>query len=182
MEIQSSAHEAWALYGAVGLTVITVPKYLAAVDIVEGDGGEGSIAKLTPLSGSPYYEKFTKVDDKHMLKETEITEGAFLDMGFTLYRSPYYEKFTKVDDKHMVKETEIIEGAFLDFGFTLYRVRFENMPTGEHSCITRTTIEWEVKEEYVANSSLVSILPSINIAKDIEACLLANEENDEDSK
>ncbi|KAK3000749.1 hypothetical protein RJ639_020594 [Escallonia herrerae] len=147
MEIQSSAREAWALYGAVGLTVITVPKYLAAVDIIEGDGGEGSIAKLTPLSGSPYHEKFTKVDDKHM-----------------------------------VKETEIIEGAFLDLGFTLYRVRFENIPTGKHSCITRTTIEWEVKEEYVANSSRVSILPSINIAKDIETYLLVNEEKDEDSK
>ncbi|KAK2993654.1 hypothetical protein RJ640_026072 [Escallonia rubra] len=147
MEIQSPAREAWAIYGSVGLTVITVPKYLAAVDIVEGDGGEGTIAKLTLLSGSSYYEKFTKVDDKHMVKETEITEGAFLDLGITLYR-----------------------------------LRVENIPTGSHSCITRTTIEWEVKEEYVANSTRVSILPSINIAKDIEAYLLANEKKHIDSK
>ncbi|KAK3005040.1 hypothetical protein RJ639_017839 [Escallonia herrerae] len=95
MEIQAPARKAWALYGTVDLTVITVPKYLAAVDIVEGDGGEGSIAKLTPLTGttftlsrldmrSPFYEKFTKVDNKHMVKETEITQGGFLDLGFTV--------------------------------------------------------------------------------------------------
>ncbi|KAK2997785.1 hypothetical protein RJ639_025944 [Escallonia herrerae] len=144
MEIQAPAREAWALYGTVDLTVITVPKYLAAVDIVEGDGGEGSIAKLTPLTGSPYYEKFTKVDNKHMVKETEITEGAFFDLGFTLYR-----------------------------------IRFENISTGKNSCITRTTIEYEVKEEFVANLSRVSILPSINIAKDIEAYLLAHRKHED---
>ncbi|KAK3009304.1 hypothetical protein RJ639_013434 [Escallonia herrerae] len=143
MKVHAPARKAWELYGTVDLTKITVPKYLAAVDIVEGDGGEGSIAKLTPLSGEPYYEKFTKVDSKNMVKETEITQGAFLDLGFTLYR-----------------------------------IRFENISTGKHTCITRTTIEWDIKEEFVANSSRVSILPSINIAKDIEAYLLAKEKKD----
>ncbi|KAK3005039.1 hypothetical protein RJ639_017838 [Escallonia herrerae] len=155
MEIQAPAREAWALYGTVDLTVITVPKYLAAVDIVEGDGGEGSIAKLTPLTGTTF-----------ILCPLDIS-------------SPYYEKFTKVDNKHMVKETEITEGAFFDLGFTLYRIRFENIPTGKNSCITRTTIEYEVKEELVANLSRVSILPSINIAKDIEAYLLAHKKHED---
>ncbi|KAK2979168.1 hypothetical protein RJ640_007468, partial [Escallonia rubra] len=161
MEIQAPAREAWALYGTVDLTVITVPKYLAAVDIVEGDGGEGSIAKLTPLTGTTFIL-------------------CPLDIGLSFIHlrafcgSPYYEKFTKVDNKHMVKETEITEGAFLDLGFTMYRIRFENIPTGKNKCITRTTIEYEVKEEFVANLSRVSILPSINIAKDIEAYLLAH--------
>ncbi|KAK2997784.1 hypothetical protein RJ639_025943 [Escallonia herrerae] len=155
MEIQAPARKAWALYGTVDLTVITVPKYLAAVDIVEGDGGEGSIAKLTPLTGTTF-------------------------TLFPLYmRSPFYEKFTKVDNKHMVKETEITQGGFLDLGFTLYRIRFENIPTGKKSCITRTTIEYEVKDEFVANLSRVSILPSINIAKDIEAYLLAHQEHED---
>ncbi|XP_076935296.1 non-canonical heme oxygenase HOZ, chloroplastic-like [Bidens hawaiensis] len=37
--------------------------------------------------GFPYYkEKFTKVDNTNMLKETEVVEGWFLDIGFDLYR------------------------------------------------------------------------------------------------
>ncbi|KAK2999359.1 hypothetical protein RJ639_023903 [Escallonia herrerae] len=128
MKVHAPARKAWELYGTVDLTKITVPKYLAAVDIVEGE--------------------------------------------------PYYEKFTKVDNKNMVKETEITQGAFFDLGFTLYRIRFENISTGKHTCITRTTIEWDIKEEFVANSSRVSILPSINIAKDIEAYLVANEKKE----
>ncbi|KAK2979167.1 hypothetical protein RJ640_007467 [Escallonia rubra] len=176
MEIQAPARKAWALYGTVDLTVVTVPKYLAAVDIVEGDGGEGSIAKLTPLTGTTF--TLSRLDIRFSFIPRVVLNSC---LG-CLYRqkcSPFYEKFTKVDNKHMVKETEITQGGFLDLGFTLYRIRFENIPTGKKSCITRTTIEYEVKEEFVANLSRVSILPSINIAKDIEAYLLAHQEHED---
>lgn len=31
-------------------------------------------------------EKFTKIDNENRIKETEVVEGGFLDIGFTLYR------------------------------------------------------------------------------------------------
>ncbi|KAK3033671.1 hypothetical protein RJ639_034550 [Escallonia herrerae] len=140
MNVDVPESRARELYGTLELTKITVPKYLASVEVVQGDGGEGTIAKLAPLSGSTYYEKFTKVDNENL-----------------------------------VKETEIVEGGFLDLGFNLYRVRFENIKTGETSCITRTTIEYDVKEESATNISDVNIVPSINIVKDVAAYLTTND-------
>lgn len=35
---------------------------------------------------SGYKEKFTKVDNEKHVKEVEMVEGGFLDMGFLLYR------------------------------------------------------------------------------------------------
>lgn len=42
------------------------------------------------LLGAPafavYKEKFTKIEHENRLKETEVVEGGFLDLGFLLYR------------------------------------------------------------------------------------------------
>nr|GMD61141.1 S-norcoclaurine synthase 2-like [Ipomoea batatas] len=65
----------------------------------------------------------------------------------------FEEKFTVVDDEKRVKEVEVIEGGYLNLGFTLYRVRLEVIEKDERTCITKTTIEYEVKEESAANAS-----------------------------
>ncbi|KAK2972874.1 hypothetical protein RJ640_028402 [Escallonia rubra] len=122
MEVDVPATEAWKLYGTVDLKKVTVPKYLAELKIVEG--------------------------------------------------SYFKEKFTKVDDEKLVKETEVIERGHLDYGFTLYRIRFECIPKTKNSCITRTTIEHEIKEEDLDNIGKASILPSINIMKDVADYLI----------
>ncbi|KAI7735414.1 hypothetical protein M8C21_033015 [Ambrosia artemisiifolia] len=134
-EVKVPASKAWALYGTLEIGKLVVGKVLEAVDVVEGDGGLGTILKLTfkPGSGFPYYK----------------------------------EKFTKVDNENMVKETEVVEGGFLDIGFTLYRIRFEikdnpNDDTGS-SCLQKLTIEYDVKEEFAANASLVTIEPLLGI-------------------
>jgi hypothetical protein len=51
-----------------------------------------------------YSEKFTKVDNEKRLKETEVFEGGYLDMGFTLYRIRF-EIFEKGDDSCIIKAT-----------------------------------------------------------------------------
>ncbi|KAK4415203.1 S-norcoclaurine synthase 2 [Sesamum alatum] len=89
------------------------------------------------------------------------------------------EKFTVVDDEKRVKEVEIVEGGFLDLGFTLYRIRLEVMEKeGEKDkCITKATIEYELKEEAAANVSLVSthlLLAIMQLAADY---LLNNNNN-----
>ncbi|KAK3038780.1 hypothetical protein RJ639_027367 [Escallonia herrerae] len=143
MEVNVSASKAWTIYGTTDLLKITLPNYLKSVEILEGDGGVGTICRTTPL------------------------EGMRIILFFR--RPSYLEKFTKVDNENLVKEVDIIEGAFLDYGFNFYRIRFENILTGENSCLTRTTLLFDVKEEYVANVSLVPIGTSTNIMKDISA-------------
>ncbi|KAK2977205.1 hypothetical protein RJ640_028410 [Escallonia rubra] len=136
MEVDVPATEAWKLYGTIDLKNVTVPKYLAKVEIVEGDG-EGSICKNTSSDGSYFKEEFTKVDNEKLVKETEETEG-----------------------------------GHLDYGFTLYRIRFECIPKTKDSCITRTTIEYTIKEEALDNIGKATITGSINIMKDVAAYLI----------
>ena len=35
---------------------------------------------------SSYKEKITKLDDENRIKEAEVVEGGYLDLGFSLYR------------------------------------------------------------------------------------------------
>nr|GEZ90339.1 S-norcoclaurine synthase 2-like [Tanacetum cinerariifolium] len=45
-----------------------------------------------------FIEKFTKVDNENKIKETEMLEGAFLDMGFNFYRIKIEIKDDPKDD------------------------------------------------------------------------------------
>ncbi|KAK2977200.1 hypothetical protein RJ640_028405 [Escallonia rubra] len=127
MEVDVPATEAWKLYGTVDLKNVTVPKYLAKVEIVEG--------------------------------------------------SYFKERFTKVDNEKLVKETEVTERGHLDYGFTLYRIRFECIPKTKDSCITRTTIEYTIKEEALDNIGKATITGSVNIMKDVAAYLIKQKTN-----
>ncbi|PWA86035.1 S-norcoclaurine synthase 2 [Artemisia annua] len=133
VEVKVAAEKAWQMYGTLELADIAAKNILESLEVIEGDGGVGTIVTVTfkPGSGISYYK----------------------------------EKFTVIDNEKRVKEAEIIEGGFLDFGFTLYRVRFEvkdnpNDTTGS-SCLVKTTIEYEVKEEHAANASFVTIEPFV---------------------
>ncbi|KAK6289324.1 hypothetical protein POUND7_000865 [Theobroma cacao] len=63
---------------------------IGEVEVVQGDGSVGTIVKVTfpPGTPGPTYmkEMFTKIDDEIRLKETEIIEGGFKEVGFDLYR------------------------------------------------------------------------------------------------
>ncbi|KAK3035494.1 hypothetical protein RJ639_033953 [Escallonia herrerae] len=98
-----------------------------------------------------------------------------LPAGTTVFSS-YEEMYTKVDEK-MIKEAEVISGGYFDLGFTLYRTRFEIIEKSKTSCIPKTTIEYDVNEEEVANFTYVSILPMISMRKDIATYLLENTKN-----
>ncbi|KAK9072676.1 hypothetical protein SSX86_009111 [Deinandra increscens subsp. villosa] len=130
-EVKVPASKAWALYGTLEIGKVLVGKLLEAVDVVEGDGGPGTILKVTFKPGSSF--------------------------------SYYKEKFVKVDDANMVKEAEVVEGGFLDIGFDLYMIRIEikenPKDSSGSSCIVKLTIEYEVKEEFVANVSFVTVEP-----------------------
>ncbi|GMI78908.1 hypothetical protein HRI_001560100 [Hibiscus trionum] len=83
----------WDLYGGAKLGRL-VDKLLAdvigKVEIVEGDGGVGTIIKLTfPPGGQmtgDMVEIIAKVDDENRVRENEVIEGGFKDLGFDLFR------------------------------------------------------------------------------------------------
>ncbi|KAL4560743.1 hypothetical protein LXL04_032897 [Taraxacum kok-saghyz] len=140
VEVKVPSDKAWELYGTIKLGDIA-KQILDNLEVIEGDGGVGTIIKVTfkPGSGISYYK----------------------------------EKYTMIDDEKRVREAEVIEGGHLDFGFTLYRVRIEvkdnlNDEMGS-SCLVKTTIEYEVKEEAKDNAKLATIEPFVVLMK------LANE-------
>ncbi|XP_042047896.1 norbelladine synthase-like [Salvia splendens] len=146
------ATEAWKLYSTLQLAKVVeeaLPGLISRIDVVQGDGGAGTILELVFPPGM---------------------EGGL---------KSYKEKFTVVDHEKRVKETEVVEGGYLDLGFTMYRVRFEviEVEGNEKQCITRSTIEYELKEEAAANVALVSIQPLTAIMQLSAQYLLRNNTN-----
>ena len=88
----------------------------------------------------------------------------FIELGPPLF-TVYKEKFTKLDNEKRLKETEVIEGGYLELGFTLFLIRFEVIEKDNDSCIIKSTIEYDVKEEAAANASHVTIDAVANIAE-----------------
>ena len=73
-----------------------------------------------------------------------------------------------------MKEIEVIEGGYLDLGFTLFCVCFEIIEKDNDSCIIKSTIEYDVKEEAVANTSYVNTDLVAKIAEVAKNYLIKN--------
>ncbi|KAM4110361.1 hypothetical protein ACB094_03G189400 [Castanea mollissima] len=112
LEVNVPASEAWELYGKLRLAKLLVE--------------EGSV-----------------------VEKIEVIEGYH---GFSVQR----EKFTKYDNEKRMKELEVLEGGYLDLGLSLFRVRFEIIEKDNDSCIIKSTIEYDIKEEAAANTSYVT--------------------------
>ncbi|XP_022148581.1 S-norcoclaurine synthase 2-like [Momordica charantia] len=108
--IQAPAAVVWQLYGGLELGRLVENRLwnlIQKVEVVEGDGGEGTVLNLIfppGLGATSYKEKFTKIDNEKRIKETEIVEGGFLDLGFTLYRVRL-KIIEKDDDTSIVEST-----------------------------------------------------------------------------
>ncbi|XP_058104024.1 norbelladine synthase-like [Magnolia sinica] len=92
-EVRVPASIVWETYGTLELGKVVaqlLPNLIEKVELVEGDGGVGTVLALTLPEGTPgfnfYKEKFTKIDHENRVKETEVVEGGYLLFGFTLYR------------------------------------------------------------------------------------------------
>lgn len=77
----------------------------------------------------------------------------------------YKERFAKVDNENRIKIAEMVEGGYLDLGFTLYRFRFEIIEKNEESCIVKSSIQYELKEEAASNASLATVEPLKEVAQ-----------------
>ena len=73
-----------------------------------------------------------------------------------------------------MKELEVMEGGYLDLGLALFRVRFEIIENDNDSCIIKSTIEYDVKKEAVANTSYVTTGLVAKIAEVAKNYLIKN--------
>ncbi|CAD6262476.1 unnamed protein product [Miscanthus lutarioriparius] len=86
------AADVWGVYGTLlfgKLMPQLLPEVVSKVELLEGDGGAGSVLLITFPPGTPgsetFKEKFIKVDNENYIKETIVTEGGVLDHGFQKY-------------------------------------------------------------------------------------------------
>ncbi|KAM3337040.1 hypothetical protein P3S68_032740 [Capsicum galapagoense] len=89
IQINAPASEVWNLYGTIQLSKFLVeklPQIVEKVELIEGDGGTGSVLQISLQGNAPYKEKFVLVDDEKRVKEIEIVEGGLLDLGFNFYK------------------------------------------------------------------------------------------------
>ncbi|KAL8095554.1 norbelladine synthase-like [Apium graveolens] len=135
IEVKAPASIVWEVYGTLELASVVEKGLAHIIQRIEVVQGDGSAGTVLNL--------------------------VFQSGGFAF---PYYkEKYTKVDNETRVKEAEVVEGGYLEIGFNKYLVRFEVIEKDEESCITKATIEYELKEEFTDNASFVSIDPLMAI-------------------
>ncbi|PON77556.1 Major latex protein domain containing protein [Parasponia andersonii] len=111
LEVKVPASQVWELYGTLRLAKLVeeqLSSTIQKIDLVEGDGGVGTILHLIFVPGaasySDYKEKFTKVDNENRVKEAEVVEGGYLELGFSLYRVRL-EIIEKDDHSSIIKST-----------------------------------------------------------------------------
>ncbi|KAL5973887.1 hypothetical protein ACLOJK_030546 [Asimina triloba] len=124
-EVRVPSSVVWETYGTLALSEAVVqllPGLIEKVEVVEGDGGVGTVLALTFAQASPafscYKEKFVKLDNANRVKETEVVEGGYLLLGFTKYLIRL-EVIEKEDDaaSSIIKSTieyEIAQGSNAD--------------------------------------------------------------------
>lgn len=135
-EVKAPAGAVWEVYGGLQLGQLVdelLPDVLGRIQVLQGDGGVGTIVKLTfpppqAAAGGPSYMK---------------------------------EMFTKIDNENRIKETELIEGGYKSLGFDLYRMRLEILEKDEATSIIRSTVIYEVNDDdnNQHHASLVSTKP-----------------------
>ncbi|KAL3756011.1 hypothetical protein ACJRO7_002967 [Eucalyptus globulus] len=114
-EVKARAAKVWELYGPTKRALLAkeaLPDTITRLDILEGQGAVGTIIKIT-LAG----EKFTKVDHKNHVKETEAIKGGFLDMGLSLYQLRLEVIGKDEEESCVIKSTieyEVVDGASFD--------------------------------------------------------------------
>nr|XP_043608910.1 norbelladine synthase-like [Erigeron canadensis] len=100
VEIKVEPSKAWKFWSSLDFVKVVSKETLDKLE-VEGDGGVGTILNLIFKPGfwvPSYKEKFVKVDHENMVKEAEVVEGGFLDIGFSLYRARIEIKVNPKDE------------------------------------------------------------------------------------
>ncbi|MBA0660952.1 hypothetical protein Goklo_012890, partial [Gossypium klotzschianum] len=108
LEVNAPASEAWELYRNLGLINLIDRKLtniFQSTEVLKGDGGVGTVVKLTFVPGnSSYTEKFTVIDDQRRVKETKGLEGDCLAIGCSV-QIIEFEIIEKSQNSSIIKST-----------------------------------------------------------------------------
>ncbi|XP_077234297.1 norbelladine synthase-like [Tasmannia lanceolata] len=117
LEVGLPASVVWEVYGTLELANLVgklLPNLIEKIELVEGDGGVGTVLHLTFPKGTPgltsYKEKFVMIDNEKRIKDTDVVEGGLLDLGFSLYRIRF-EIVEKDADTSIIRSTIFYELA-----------------------------------------------------------------------
>ncbi|XP_054813263.1 norbelladine synthase-like [Prosopis cineraria] len=116
-----------------------MPELFQKVELVEGDGGVGTVVKITLAPG-------------------------------ILGLSPYKDRFAKIDNEKRIKELEVIEGGPLKLGFTKFRGWFEVIEKGEESSMIKSTIEYQLQEDFADNNDTAHLVSDFNYSSSCPHC------------
>ncbi|KAI3845019.1 hypothetical protein MKX03_023024 [Papaver bracteatum] len=95
IDVDLSAGSIWKVYSSKDLPSLIVkllPEVFDRIDILEGNGGVGTVCRIVFPPGSvprSYKEMFTKIDHVHRLKEVTQISGGYLAMGVTFYMDSF---------------------------------------------------------------------------------------------
>uniref|UniRef100_A0A0D3FZL2 Bet v I/Major latex protein domain-containing protein n=1 Tax=Oryza barthii TaxID=65489 RepID=A0A0D3FZL2_9ORYZ len=106
LETGLPAAEVWEVYGGFLVAQLLpqlVPEVFSKVELVEGDGGVGSVLHVV-FAPEFMKEKFIKIDNENYIKEAEVIEGGFLDQGFKKY-VVRIEIIGKTDNSSVLRST-----------------------------------------------------------------------------
>ncbi|KAM6582961.1 hypothetical protein CsatB_009963 [Cannabis sativa] len=113
LEVKAAANKVWEIYGNAQelgkLVVNNLKGSIQKIEVVEGDGGVGTLIEFHfapdgEFRFKSHKEKYTKVDNEKRVKEVEVIEGGYLELGFTLYRVRF-EIIEKDEGCSIIKST-----------------------------------------------------------------------------
>ncbi|XP_042517547.1 norbelladine synthase-like [Macadamia integrifolia] len=125
--ISAPANKVWDIYSTpkLGHLINQSLTSFLNVELLNGDGGEGSAVMIKFQSGA----------------------------------APLVERVTKIDNENRIKVAELIEGCFLEIGFQLYRLSYEIIEKEANISIVKTTIEYEIEEQFISNVVFLTTKP-----------------------
>ncbi|KAI3960983.1 hypothetical protein MKW92_015989 [Papaver armeniacum] len=95
LEVATPANDVWAFFAsnnAPRMFVQLLPGVFERIEILEGNGGVGSVLRVVYPAGSvplTNLEKFVTIDNRKRLKEILQTEGGYLDLGVTYFMESF---------------------------------------------------------------------------------------------
>ncbi|GLJ33408.1 hypothetical protein SUGI_0672380 [Cryptomeria japonica] len=97
VELQVSANALWKCLSKdlANLLPKLVPKLISGVEILDGDGGLGSvlIMRFQSDAGDSYQkEKIVEMDDVNLTMANEVLEGGYKQMGFSYFKTRFQLK------------------------------------------------------------------------------------------
>ncbi|KAI3925513.1 hypothetical protein MKW92_025781 [Papaver armeniacum] len=92
LEVAASADDVWDVLGAKNAPEFfknSLPGVFVKLEVLEGDGGVGTVLQIEYPDGFSNEEMFVTVDHHRRLKEILQTEGGYLGMGVTYYMEAF---------------------------------------------------------------------------------------------